>query len=97
MIDSEIAAVQQARNTVSDTDVRAFSTRDYRRVFVFGRGHFAALSSFIALRLTRSGYVATELGSRMDQLAETLIDDGRSIRSLGEFKTFRASSGLTAS
>ncbi len=182
VLDSEIAALQQARNSVSDADIRAFSTclRDSRRVFVFGRGHFAALSSLIALRLNRSGYEAIDLASQMHQLAEVLstlsaedvvlllafrrappllqevrdiasqrgaitlavtdvggtrieppadhqilvsrgepgesqslvvpmtianaiildlasIDNGRSIKSLGEFKSFRASSRLTAS
>lgn len=74
VLDSEIAALQQARNSVSDTDIRAFSTclRDSRRVFVFGRGHFAALSSLIALRLNRSGYEAIDLASQMHQLAEVL-------------------------
>lgn len=182
VLDSEIAALQQARNSVSDADIRAFSTclRDSRRVFVFGRGHFAALSSLIALRLNRSGYEAVDLASQMHQLAEVLstlsaedvvlllafrrappllqevrdiasqrgaitlavtdvggtrieppadhqilvsrgepgesqslvvpmtianaiildlasIDNGRSIKSLGEFKSFRAASRLTAS
>lgn len=74
VLDSEIAALQQARNSVSDADIRAFSTclRDSRRIFVFGRGHFAALSSLIALRLNRSGYEATDLASQMHQLAEVM-------------------------
>jgi DNA-binding MurR/RpiR family transcriptional regulator len=74
VLDSEIAALQQARNSVSDADIRAFSTslRDSRRILVFGRGHFAALSSLIALRLNRSGYEAIDLGSQMHQLTERL-------------------------
>ncbi|MFK4772030.1 MurR/RpiR family transcriptional regulator [Rhizobium sp. ZW T2_16] len=74
VLDSEIAALQQARNSVSDADIRAFSTslRDSRRIFVFGRGHFAALSSLIALRLNRSGYEAVDLSSQMHQLTEML-------------------------
>ncbi|MCM2474594.1 MurR/RpiR family transcriptional regulator [Rhizobium sp. CG5] len=74
VLDSEIAALQQARNSVSDADIRAFSEslRDCRRVFVFGRGHFAALSSLIALRLNRSGYDSVDLASQMHQLAEAL-------------------------
>lgn len=74
VLDSEIAALQQARNSVSDADIRAFSTslRDSRRIFIFGRGHFAALSSLIALRLNRSGYEAVDLGSQMHQLTEML-------------------------
>lgn len=74
VLDSEIAALQQVRNSVSDSDIRAFSQslRDCRRVFVFGRGHSAALSALITLRLTRSGYEAVDLGSQMHQLPEAL-------------------------
>lgn len=74
VLDSEIAALQQARNNVSDDDIRSFAAaiRDCRRVFVFGRGHFAALSSLIALRLNRSGYEAVDLASQMHQIAEVL-------------------------
>ena len=75
VLDSEIAALQQVRNSVSDADIRAFSTslRDCRRIHVFGRGHSAALSALIALRLNRSGYQAVDLGSQMQQLPEALI------------------------
>lgn len=74
VLDSEIAALQQARNSVSDAEIRAFSTclRDCRRILIFGCGHFAALSSLIALRLNRSGYKAIDLASQMHQLAEVL-------------------------
>ncbi|MBW6424248.1 MurR/RpiR family transcriptional regulator [Rhizobium sp. XQZ8] len=74
VIESEITALRQARNGVSDGDVRAFAERirDCRRVFVFGRGHFAALSALIALRLNRSGYEAIDLASQVHQLAEVL-------------------------
>lgn len=74
VLDSEIAAIQQVRNSVSDADIRAFSEslRDSRKIFVFGRGHFAALSSLIALRLNRSGYTAIDLASQIHQLAEIL-------------------------
>ncbi|SFA76527.1 transcriptional regulator, RpiR family [Rhizobium sp. NFR07] len=74
VLDSEIAALQQARNSVSDADIRAFSERlrDSRKIFVFGRGHFASLCSLIALRLNRSGYEATDLGSQIHQLPELL-------------------------
>lgn len=74
MLDSEIAALQQARNSVSDADIRTFSEtlRDSRRIYVFGRGHFSALSSLIALRLNRSGYEAVDLASQMHQLPENL-------------------------
>ncbi|NLS06066.1 MurR/RpiR family transcriptional regulator [Rhizobium sp. P32RR-XVIII] len=74
VLDSEIAALQQVRNSVSDIDIRAFSEslRDCRRVYVFGRGHSAALSSLIALRLNRSGYDAVDVGSQMHQFPEAL-------------------------
>ncbi|MBW9117143.1 MurR/RpiR family transcriptional regulator [Rhizobium cauense] len=74
VLDSEIAALQQARNSVSDADIRAFSQRlrDGRKIYVFGRGHFASLSSLIALRLNRSGYEAIDLGSQVHQLPEIL-------------------------
>lgn len=74
VLDSEIAALQQVRNSVSDTDIRAFSSalRDCRRLFIFGRGHAAALSSLIALRLNRSGYDAIDLSNQMQWIAETL-------------------------
>ncbi|HEY4200385.1 MAG TPA: MurR/RpiR family transcriptional regulator [Devosiaceae bacterium] len=74
MLDSEIAALEQVRNRVSDADIRVFSEalRDSRRIFVFGRGHSASLSALIALRLNRSGYSATDLGMQMHQLPETL-------------------------
>ncbi len=74
VLDSEIAALQQARNSVSDGDIRSFSTclRDSRRVFVLGCGHFAALSSLITLRLNRSGYEAVDLAGNMLHLAEIL-------------------------
>ena len=79
VLDSEIAALQQVRNCTSDGDIRAFSQslRDCRRIFVFGRGHSASLSSLIALRLNRSGYDAVDLGQQMHQLSEafaTLCD-----------------------
>ncbi|GHC73040.1 MurR/RpiR family transcriptional regulator [Limoniibacter endophyticus] len=74
ILDSEIAALQQVRTSVSDTDIRAFSEvlRDARRIFVLGRSHAAALSSLIALRLRRSGYDATDLSSQLHILPEML-------------------------
>jgi len=74
VLDSEIAALEQVRNSVSDVDIRAFSQtlRDCRRAFIFGRGHSATLSSLIALRLNRSGYPAIDLANQMHQLAEAL-------------------------
>lgn len=75
VLDSEIAALQQVHNSVSDADIRAFSEalRDARRIFIFGRGHFAALSSLIALRLNRSGYEAIYLADQIHQLPEALM------------------------
>lgn len=74
VLDSEIAALQQAKNSVSDADIRAFSEslRDSRKIFIFGRGHFSALSALIALRLNRSGYEAVDIASQMHQLPEAL-------------------------
>lgn len=74
VLDSEIAALQQVRNAVSDAEIRVFSEalRDCRRVLIFGRGHSAALSSLISLRLNRSGYEAIDLGNQMHQLPELL-------------------------
>jgi DNA-binding MurR/RpiR family transcriptional regulator len=74
VLDSEITALQQVRNAVADADIRGFSEvlRDCRRVFVFGRGHSAALASLIALRLNRSGYPSVDLASQMHLIAEVL-------------------------
>jgi DNA-binding MurR/RpiR family transcriptional regulator len=74
VLDSEIAALNNVRNAVSDADIRAFAERlrDSRRIFVFGRGHSAALSALIALRLVRSGYPAVNVAGQMDQLPEML-------------------------
>lgn len=73
ILDSEIAALQQARNTVADADIRGFSEtlHDARRIFVFGPGHAATLSALIALRLQRSGYDATDLAA-LPHMAEAL-------------------------
>lgn len=74
VLDSEIAALNNVRNTVSDSDIRSFSERlrDSRRILVFGRGHSSALSALIALRLVRSGYNAINLAGQIDQLPELL-------------------------
>lgn len=74
VLDSEIAALNNVRNTVSDRDIRAFSgqLRDSRRIFVFGRGHSSALSALITLRLVRSGYDAVNIASQIDQMPELL-------------------------
>jgi DNA-binding MurR/RpiR family transcriptional regulator len=74
VLDSEISALERLRTSVSDADIRAFSQslRDCRRIYVLGRGHSAALSSLLALRLVRSGYDAVDIGSSMHQLPEVL-------------------------
>jgi len=74
LLDSEIAALQQVRHSVSAGDVRRFAEaiRDSQRVFVFGRGHSATLSALVALRLNRSGYPSVDLGAQMHQLPEAL-------------------------
>ena len=74
LIDSEIAALQQVRQSVSGGEIRRFAEalRDSQRVFVFGRGHSATLSALIALRLNRSGYPSVDLGAQMHQLPEAL-------------------------
>ncbi|WP_137132241.1 MurR/RpiR family transcriptional regulator [Rhizobium sp. FY34] len=74
VLDSEIAALNTVRNTVSDADIRSFSEhlRDSRRIFVFGRGHSSALSALITLRLVRSGYHAVNIAAQIDQMPELL-------------------------
>ncbi|NKI61382.1 MurR/RpiR family transcriptional regulator [Labrenzia sp. PO1] len=74
VLDSEIAALEALRTAVPDSDIRAFSEalRDARKIFIFGRGHAASLSSLIALRLQRSGYDAADLGDRTHHFAEML-------------------------
>jgi DNA-binding MurR/RpiR family transcriptional regulator len=78
VLDSEISALRQVRNSVSDSDIRAFSERlrDARRIYLLGRGHAATLSALIALRLNRSGYETVDLGSQMHQLPEALNSMG---------------------
>jgi len=74
VLDSEIAALEALRNAISDNEIRRFSEtlRDARKIFVFGRGHAASLSSLVTLRLRRSGYDVTDLGDQTHQFAETL-------------------------
>ena len=75
LLDSEIAALNAVRTSVSDADIRAFSSAlsTARRVFLFGRGHSASLSALITLRLQRSGYDAVDLGSQLHKLPEALV------------------------
>jgi DNA-binding MurR/RpiR family transcriptional regulator len=74
ILDSEIAALEALRTAVPDSDIRRFSEalRDARKIFIFGRGHAASLSSLIALRLQRSGYDVADLGDRTHHFAEML-------------------------
>ncbi len=80
LIDSEIAALNSLRSSVSDQDIRQFSEtlKGARRILVFGRGHASSLTALIALRLARSGYDAIDLGARMHQLAEVMASIGES-------------------
>lgn len=75
ILDSEIAALEQLRNSVCDADIRAFSEslRDARRIFIMGRSHATSLSALIALRLRRSGYDAVDLAAAQGQFAETAM------------------------
>ncbi|WP_319569090.1 MurR/RpiR family transcriptional regulator [Cohaesibacter marisflavi] len=74
MLDGEIAALEQVRNSVTDAEVRAFSLSlsKARRIYIFGTGHAEALSHLIARRLVRSGYAAEDLSSQLHLLPEKL-------------------------
>ena len=74
VLNSEIAALEQVRSSVTDAQIRSFAQaiRKSRKVLVFGRGHFGALAGLIALRLNRSGYAAVDLARQMHQLPEAL-------------------------
>lgn len=74
VIDGEVAALENLRGTITDDDIRVFSShlRDARRVFLFGQGHAASLAKLVTLRLCRSGYDATDLGAQRDTMAMTL-------------------------
>lgn len=75
VLDSEIAALQQARAAITNDSVRKFAEtiRDGRRIFIFGRSHSETLASLIAMRLRRSGYDATDLSTVAHQLPERLV------------------------
>ncbi|TPW28258.1 MurR/RpiR family transcriptional regulator [Martelella alba] len=75
VIDSEIAALQNARKVVTDAQIRAFSQalRDCRRIFIVGTGHFGALAHLVNLRLNRSGYAAMDLTATPNLMRETLM------------------------
>ncbi|WP_316858192.1 MurR/RpiR family transcriptional regulator [uncultured Cohaesibacter sp.] len=74
MLDGEIAALELVRSSVSDVDIRNFSSalRDARRIFLFGTGHAEALSHLITRRLMRSGYAAEDLSNQLHFLPEKL-------------------------
>nr|WP_321457810.1 MurR/RpiR family transcriptional regulator [uncultured Cohaesibacter sp.] len=74
ILDGEIAALEQVRTSVTDADIREFSSRlsKARRIFVFGTGHAEALSQLVARRLMRSGYAAEDLSCQIHLLPEKL-------------------------
>nr|WP_321454393.1 MurR/RpiR family transcriptional regulator [uncultured Cohaesibacter sp.] len=74
LLDSEIAALEQVRSSVSDEDIRGFSSslRASRRIFLFGNGHGVALASLISRRLGRSGYEVEDLSCQTHELPERL-------------------------
>ncbi len=74
VIDSEIAALETLRSSVSNADIRSFAEalRDARRIFIFGRSHATTLSHLIALRLMRSGYDACDLADAPSRIPEML-------------------------
>lgn len=80
ILDSEIAALEKVRTSVSDAEIRQFATtiRDARRVFLLGRGHSASLAALISLRLSRSSYDARDLCPQVGQLADQLVSLGKS-------------------
>ncbi|WP_174803092.1 MurR/RpiR family transcriptional regulator [Martelella limonii] len=75
VIDSEIAALENARKAVHDGQIRTFSEtlRDCRRIYVVGLGHFGALAHLVNLRLNRSGYAACDLTATPNLMRETLM------------------------
>ncbi|QDY70675.1 MurR/RpiR family transcriptional regulator [Qingshengfaniella alkalisoli] len=74
VLDSEIATLQAARDTISDTDIRHFSeaVMAARRVFLFGQGHGAAIAKLVEIRLQRSGYDARDMSGSDQQMAEQI-------------------------
>ncbi|QQM31123.1 MurR/RpiR family transcriptional regulator [Martelella lutilitoris] len=75
VIDSEIAALEAARNSVDDRQIRKFAetVRDCRKVFIIGTGHAGALAQLLGLRLNRSGYDAVDLTATPNQMREKLM------------------------
>ena len=73
-IASEINALRQLGETLSDAHVRAAAEalRGARRVFLFARGHGTALAQLMTLRLTRSGYAAVDLAHAGPRLPDRL-------------------------
>ncbi|QPH54948.1 MurR/RpiR family transcriptional regulator [Pontivivens ytuae] len=80
-IESEVNALRQLGETLSDDDIREVARvlRSARRIFVFARGHGAALAQLMTLRLTRSGYDAVDLADAgillPERLAQMTQDD----------------------
>ncbi|MAQ83429.1 MAG: RpiR family transcriptional regulator [Maritimibacter sp.] len=76
VLDSEISALETLRASVTDADIRGFSTAllGARRVFLFGQSHAATLCHLVALRLRRSGYDAVDLSLMQHQWLEQVAD-----------------------
>jgi DNA-binding MurR/RpiR family transcriptional regulator len=72
IVESEISALEQLRDSVTDADIRRFSSAlvKAQRIFTIGTSHGTALAKLIALRLRRSGYDAVDLGGIEQQQLE---------------------------
>ncbi|MEO1460609.1 MAG: MurR/RpiR family transcriptional regulator, partial [Pseudomonadota bacterium] len=73
-IESEINALRQLSETLTDSEIRSTAEilRDARRIYLFARGHGAALAGLMTLRLTRSGYAAVDLANAGNLLPDRL-------------------------
>ena len=79
LVDSEIAALRELVGKISQAEIEA-SVRAImaaRKVFVFGRGHAAALVHLMVLRLERHGYRTAAIVGGPDEMADHLIGLGR--------------------
>jgi len=76
LVESEIAALQDLPRKISQEDIEtaAQAIIRARRIYVYGRNHAATLKQLLALRLQRSGYMATAIDKHGKELADELID-----------------------